>query len=423
MPNFSFNILVKPIGSVCNLHCDYCYYLNKNKLYPDTIDFRMSYELLEEFTRQYIQYQPGPLVSFIWQGGEPTLLGLDFFRRVVELQEKFLPVGWQATNSLQTNGTLLTDEWCDFLHKNQFLVGLSLDGSANLHNFYRHTKSGQETFSQVMSGLHLLQTHKIEYNVLCVVSKANVQHPIELYHFFKENGIKYIQFIPLVESLEDGKVSQRSITGEEYGQFLISIFNQWVVNGLGEISVQIFDECISVWAGLGANLCISAPTCGRAMAMEHNGDVYSCDHFVFPPYKLGNIRDQKLIDLVNSEKQVNFGRQKKEALPECCQSCSVRFICNGGCPKNRILPTADGRNLNYLCAGYKRFFSYIDPYMRDIAEVLKRRQPLGLIKKRVFSVHKSIWSSVGRNDPCPCGSGKKYKKCCQPSIESLVKSG
>jgi len=414
MPNFPFNIIVKPVGPVCNLHCDYCYYLDKDKLYPDNRDFRMSYELLEEFTQQYIQYQPGPLVSFIWQGGEPTLLGLDFFRRAVELQKKFLPVGWQATNALQTNGTLLTDEWCDFLRKNQFLVGLSLDGPANLHNFYRHTKSGQETFSQVMSGLRLLQAHKVEYNVLCVVSKANAQHPIELYRFFKENRAKYIQFIPLVESSEDGKISHRSITGEEYGQFLISVFNQWVVNDLGEISIQIFDECISVWAGWGANLCIFASTCGRGMAMEHNGDIYSCDHFVFPPYKLGNIRDQKLIDIVNSEKQVNFGRQKKETLPECCQNCGVRFICNGGCPKNRVLLSVDGQNLNYLCAGYKRFFSYIDPYMREIAEMLKRRQPLGLIKKRVLSIHKTLWSSVGRNDPCPCGSGKKYKKCCHP---------
>ena len=412
-----FHIMVKPIGPVCNLHCDYCYYLNKDELYPGTRDFRMSYELLEEFTQQYIEYQPGPVVPFCWQGGEPTLLGLDFFRRAIEVQEKFLPPGWHITNSLQTNGTLLTGEWCEFLRENNFLVGLSLDGPADLHNLYRHTKNGSETFSQVMSGLHLLQKHKVEYNVLCVVSKANVRCPVELYRFFRENGVKYIQFIPLVEFSREGEVTHRSIAGEEYGQFLIAVFNQWIVNGLGEISIQIFDECISVWAGLGANLCIFAPTCGRAMVMEHNGDVYSCDHFVFPPYKLGNIKDQELIDIVNSEKQVKFGQQKKEALPECCRSCKVRFICNGGCPKNRLLRSADGRNLNYLCAGYKRFFSYIDPYMRGIVEMLKNQQPLELIKKKVLSIHKTIWSSVGRNDLCPCGSGKKYKKCCQPLVE------
>ena len=309
----AFHIMTKPIGPICNLDCEYCYYLEKQALYPGKARFRMSEKLLEIYIEQYIQSQPGPVVHFAWQGGEPTLMGLDFFRKVVELQRKYLPQGWRVTNALQTNGTLLTPEWCEFLRENDFLVGISIDGPAQFHDHYRVDKKQRPTHVKVMQGLRLLQEHRVEYNVLCVVNSVNVKHPLEVYQFFKEHGVKHLQFIPLVEKLGVAGVSHRTVPPKEFGLFLAAIFDEWVRHDVGEIFIQIIEECFAVWLGHRAQLCIFAETCGRALAMEHNGDLYSCDHFVAPEYKLGNIIELPMVEMITSEAQERFGEEKKSA--------------------------------------------------------------------------------------------------------------
>mgnify|MGYP006280898855 CR=1 FL=1 len=407
-----FNIMVFPNGPVCNVDCDYCYYLDKkDKLYPDTNNFQMSEELLEEYIKQYIDAQPGPRVTFGWQGGEPTLRGLDFFKKAIELIEKYLPENWEYDNSLQTNGLLIDDEWAQFLSDNNFLVGVSIDGTARLHDTYRKDKKGQPTHARVMEGMKTLQKHKVDYNILCVVNDVNAQHPVEAYNFFKKQGAEHVQFIPIVEQLGEGKVSSRSVSPRDYGKFLIGVFDEWVVNDLGNIFVQIFEQCVSAWAGQGTSLCVFNETCGLAAVMEHNGDVYACDHFVFPEYKLGNIKRDHLSNLVYSEKQRQFGNSKRDDLSQKCRNCDYLFICHGGCIKNRTVETDAGDKINYLCDGYYQFFSYIDPYMQEIADRIKKRQSPTIIRKHMKELHDSIWD-VSRNDPCPCGSGKKYKKCC-----------
>ncbi|MFZ5814287.1 MAG: anaerobic sulfatase maturase [Bacillota bacterium] len=365
--------MTKPIGPICNLDCEYCYYLEKEKLFPRGENFRMTEAALAHYVEQYIRVSPGPNVEFVWQGGEPTLMGLDFYRRVVALQRAFLPPGWTCSNAMQTNGTLLNDDWCRFFKDEGFLIGLSLDGPAHLHDPYRYDKSGRPTHDLVMRGLRLLQAHGVEYNVLCVVNRLNAAHPREVYRFLKESGVSWIQFIPIVEHMGGTEVSPRSVEPEAYGEFLATIFDEWVRQDVGKIFVQIFEECLTVWAGLPANLCIFAPTCGRALAMEHNGDVYACDHFVEPAYKRGNIHLIPLEEIVDSPEQLQFGLDKRERLPEYCRQCEVRFMCNGGCPKERFAYTPDGEpGLNYLCAGYKRFFRHVDPFMGRMAELWRR---------------------------------------------------
>lgn len=409
-----FHVMVKSIGPICNLACSYCFYLDKKRLYPQEKNFRMSEELLEDFIRQYIKCQPGPVVSFAWQGGEPTLRGMDFFEKAVELQNKYVPEGWQVQNAFQTNGILLNNEWCDFFRKNDFLVGISIDGPAELHDVYRSDKEGHPTHKRVLNGLHLLQEHRVEYNVLCAVNNLNAVHPLEVYRFFKDEGVRYIQFIPIVERIGSAKVSPRTVRAEDYGRFLVAVFNEWVRNDIGRVFVQVFEECVGLWMGVDPALCTLGKSCGRALIMEHNGDLYSCDHFVSPEYKLGNIQEETLVDMVESPKQKKFGQDKRDALPRYCRECDVRFICNGGCPKDRFLQTPDGEDgLNYLCAGYKQFFNYTAVFMREIARMVgQKRSPLW-IQEKMRELHSSIWKNVGRNDPCPCGSGKKYKKCCQ----------
>lgn len=409
-----FHVMVKPIGPICNLSCSYCFYLEKKHLYPQEKNFRMSEELLEDFIRQYIQYQPGPVVSFAWQGGEPTLRGIDFFKRAVELQNKYVPEGWRIENAFQTNGILLNDEWCDFFRENDFLVGISIDGPAELHDSYRSDKEGRSTHKRVLSGLHLLQGHGVKCNVLCTVNNLNTMHPLEIYHFFKDEGVRYIQFIPIVEHMEDVKVSPRTVRAEDYGRFLLTVFNEWVKNDIGRVFVRTFEECVGLWMGVGPALCTLGETCGRALIMEHNSDLYSCDHFVSPEYRLGNIREEALIDMVESPKQKKFGQNKRDALPRYCRDCDVRFICNGGCPKDRFLKTPNGEGgLNYLCAGYKQFFNYTAVFMREIAQMIRQKRSPLFIQEEMRGLYSSIWKNTGRNDPCPCGSGKKYKKCCQ----------
>jgi uncharacterized protein len=342
----------------------------------------MSHDLLEEYIRQYIQAQRVPEATISWQGGEPMLMGLDFFRRSVEYAERYRKPGMTIHYTMQTNGTLLDDEWCNFFRENDFLIGISLDGPQEQHDAYRVDKGGNPTFDRVMRGLRLMQKHTVQFNILACVHAANADHPLDVYRFFRdEAGAEFIQFIPIVERdnetgfQEGNKVTDRSVRAEQYGTFLITIFDEWVRRDVGGIYVQIFDVSLAAWVGEPPGLCIFSPTCGTALALEHNGDLYSCDHFVEPGYLLGNIEEQPMIDLVISEKQRRFGLDKLNTLPLYCQKCGVRFACHGGCPKNRFIDTPDGEpGLNYLCAGYKAFFRHIDQPMHTMAELLRRNR-------------------------------------------------
>lgn len=378
----AFHVMVKPRGAVCNLGCHYCYFLSKEKLYPES-DFLMDEALLEDFTRQYIQAQQVPEITFAWQGGEPTLMGVDFFQTAVQLQKKFSQPGQTINNAIQTNGTTLTDEWCHFFKQHNFLVGLSIDGPRHLHDVYRRGKGGQPTFDRVMDGLTLLKRHKVDFNALTTVHAANGPHPLEVYRFLRDEvGVDFIQFIPIVERenqtgyQEGTRVTNRSVTAKQYGQFLISVFDEWVRRDVGQIYVQIFDVSLGAWLGQPGALCIFAPVCGTAMALEHNGDLYACDHFVEPKYLLGNIQERNLIDMVAGEHQMKFGKDKMDKLPKFCLNCDVRFACHGGCPKNRIIRTSRGKpGLNYLCQGYKAFFHHIDDPMKIMAFLLRQQRP------------------------------------------------
>jgi uncharacterized protein len=388
--------MTKPIGSRCNLDCSYCFYLEKEKLYPDTGGMRMKPEVLAAYIRDYIAAQPGPVVHFAWQGGEPTLLGVEFFRNVIALQERYSQ-GRTVENAFQTNGVLLDDAWGEFLSRHRFLVGLSVDGPARLHDAYRVDKGGQPTFDRVMAGLQLLRKHGVEFNTLTTVHRKNSPHALEVYRFLREAGSGYLQFIPIVErnapptttdglwlapppdhadaAALDAQVTPWSVRPAEFGQFLITIFDEWVKRDVGRVYVQQFDAALANWAGEPAGVCVFAENCGRAVAVEHNGDVYSCDHYVYPRYKLGNLLDTSLAALVDSPRQQDFGRAKSATLPRYCRECPVRFACHGECPKHRFLRTSDGEpGLNYLCAGYKKFFTHIDSPMRTMAALLAAQQ-------------------------------------------------
>jgi uncharacterized protein len=374
----SFHIMTKPRGAICNLDCAYCYFLKKEALYPHS-NFRMSEEVLENFTRQYIQAQHVPQVTFAWQGGEPTLMGLDFFKKAVEFQEKYALPGMNIENAFQTNGTLLDDDWGIFFKDHNFLVGISIDGPPQLHNTYRKDKGGSPTFQKVLSGLEILKKHNVDFNILTTVHAANVEDPLDVYRFLRDDlEAKFLQFIPIVErdnkkgEQKGNKVTNRSVTGETYGNFLIAIFDEWVRMDVGEVFVQIFEVALGKWLGHPGGLCIFDETCGQALALEHNGDLYSCDHYVEPRYRLGNISKNDMIQLVNSYKQQQFGRDKLDTLPKYCLDCEVQFACNGGCPKNRILHTSDGEyGLNYLCDGYRAFFNHIDEPLKTMADLIR----------------------------------------------------
>jgi uncharacterized protein len=400
----AYHILAKPSGAVCNLDCAYCFFLSKEMLYPGS-RFRMADELLESYLRQLFESHRSPEVYVAWQGGEPTLMGLDFFRRSIEYQKKYCPPGVAIQNTIQTNGVLLDDEWAALFKENNFLVGISIDGPRPMHDAYRRDKGGKGTFERVMRGLGYLQKHGVDYNILTTLHHANISHPQEVYRFLRDGcGGQYIQFIPIVERVNpqpaEGKaavaeaappsarrswrerplyvqageqVTERSISGEEYGRFLIGVFEEWVRRDVGEVYVQMFDVALANWYGEPAGLCIFSPVCGTALAMEHNGDVYSCDHFVEPAYRLGNIQEQHLIELVASPQQRKFGQDKLDTLPRYCLECPVRFACHGGCPKDRFIRTPSGEaGLNHLCAGYKAFFQHINQPMRIMSELLRR---------------------------------------------------
>jgi uncharacterized protein len=420
MPD-AFHVMLKPRGAICNLDCKYCYFLSKEMLYPGS-HFRMADELLEEYTRQYIAAQRVPEVTFAWQGGEPTLMGLDFFKRAVEYQHKYRQPGMRVFNALQTNGTLLDDEWCRFLHEQDVLVGLSLDGPRALHDAYRVDKGGNPTFERVMAAVQRLQQHKFEFNILTTVHAANASYPLQVYHFLRDEvKTQFIQFIPIVERDNDtgfqegDRVTDRSVTGRQYGSFLIAIFDEWVRRDVGRVFVQIFDVALAAWLGERPGLCIFDETCGQALAMEHNGDVYSCDHFVEPRHKLGNIIDIALVEMVGSEQQWRFGQAKRDTLPRYCRECEVRFVCNGGCPKDRVLHTPDGEpGLNYLCEGYRAFFNHIDSPMNYMAAELRAKRPPANIMRHLAQQDEELQrrlAAAKRNDPCPCGSGRKFKQC------------
>ena len=447
----AFHLLAKPSGATCNLDCAYCFFLSKEMLYPGS-RFRMADAMLESYIRQLIESHQTPQVQVAWQGGEPTLMGLDFFQRSVEYAQKYRKPGTEIEYTIQTNGTLLDDDWAAFFKAHSFLVGISIDGPRAMHDAYRVDKGGQPTFDKVMRGLNVLQKHGVEYNTLTTLHHANTDHPAEVYRFLRDEcGSRYQQYIPIIERLTGNPITEslrddspshphlvapspwnswrdrplytqtgehvtgRSVTAEQYGRFLIGVFEEWVRRDVGAVYVQMFDVALANWYGEPSGLCVHSKTCGLALALEHNGDLYSCDHFVEPAYRLGNIAETPMIELIASPQQQKFGQDKFDALPRYCRECAVRFACHGGCPKDRFIHTPDGEpGLNYLCAGYKLFFHHVDQPMRFMAEALRRgRAPAEIM--RVYAAQdqrmQALYAAAGRNDPCPCGSGKKFKQC------------
>ena len=389
-------VMLKPAGAHCNLACKYCYYLEKNKLYPTAQRHLMNDEMLEQFTREYIEAQTMNQVLFTWHGGEPLLRSIDFYRKALSLQQKYAG-GRRIDNVIQTNGTLLTDEWCEFFAQNHWLVGISIDGPQPDHDHYRLTAAGKPSWKKVMQGIKLLKKHGVEWNAMAVVNAYNANHPMEFYRFFKENGCQFLQFTPIVERQtrhEDGRtlasladkneipLSEASVAPEQWGYFLCAIFDEWVRKDVGKIFVEIFDCTLANWMGISPGICAYSKECGHAGVMEHNGDVYSCDHFVFPEYKLGNIRDHSLIDMLYGEQQQEFSRLKHSSLPRQCKECDMEFACHGECPKNRFMKDKYGDSgLNYLCPGYYHYYQHVAPYMDYMKqELMSQRPPSNIMK-------------------------------------------
>jgi uncharacterized protein len=432
-----FHLLAKPTGAVCNLDCKYCFFLSKEMLYPGS-RFRMADDLLQTYIRQLLESQAGPEVNVAWQGGEPTLMGLDFFERTVELVEQFKQPGQRIAYTIQTNGTRLDEAWAAFFKKHGYLVGLSVDGPRELHDAYRVDKGGQGTFDAVMRGWRALQAHAVDVNILCSVHSANADHAREVYRFFRDElRAEFLQFIPIVERvtpemlpianqgwgergsdprplyvLDGNLVTERSVPPEAWGRFMIGVFDEWVRQDVGRVFVQMFDAALASWVGVPPGMCIFNETCGGALALEHNGDVYSCDHFVEPQHRLGNIGEVHMLHLVTSEQQRKFGLAKRDTLPQYCRDCSVRFACHGECPKNRFLTTPDGEpGLNYLCAGYRAFFTHVDRPMRMMADLVRRGRYADEVMGLLAQERDALFAKAERNDPCPCGSGVKFKRC------------
>jgi len=427
----AFHLLAKPTGAVCNLDCAYCFFLSKEMLYPGS-RFRMADELLERYIRELIDaHVNAPVVEVSWQGGEPTLMGLEFFRRSVELVNQYLQPGQVAEYTIQTNGTRLDEQWAAFFSEHDFLVGISLDGPREIHDVYRVTRGGRGSFDQVMRGLGHLRAGGVRFNVLTTVNAANEHRGREVYRFLRDEcAARFVQFIPVIERVSeaggDGEdpwfswrdrplytqtgelVTNRSVSAEGYGRFLIDVFEEWVRRDVGEVYVQMFDTTLANWVGERAGMCVHCETCGLALALEHNGDVYSCDHFVEPRYRLGNIGEQRLVDLVGSERQKQFGLDKRDTLPRYCRECDLRFACHGGCPKDRFATTPDGESgLNYLCPSFKLFFNHVSQPMRLMSLLLaQNRAPAEIVQ-----LYEKTDVRRGRNAPCPCGSGRKWKLC------------
>ena len=428
--------MTKPIGPVCNLDCTYCFYLEKEKLFPADENYRMQDEVLETYIRKYIRSQNTPEISFAWQGGEPTLMGLDFFRKVVALQRQCAG-GRPVHNAFQTNGTHLDDDWCSFFAREGFLVGLSLDGPRHIHDRYRVDKGGGGSFDQVLQAMEKLKKWRVEFNTLTCVTHQSPDEAEEIYTFLKNQDVTFMQFIPVVERVGDrpahaaglnlaappdlhavdnpNTMMPWSVTPEGYGRFLCTVFDEWIKADVGRIFVNMFDVALSAWCGLEPALCTFAQTCGKAVAMEHDGGVYACDHYVYPSHFLGNIMEKSMEEMVYSSAQVEFGNAKRDALPEYCRGCEFLFTCNGGCPKHRFVKTPDGEpGLNYLCEGYKKFFRHVEPAMHEMAKRVQSGRPAAAIMDTDPSPTSpsAVKRETGRNHPCTCGSGKKYKKCC-----------
>ncbi len=429
----AFHAMAKPSGATCNLDCDYCFFLSKEMLYPGS-RFRMAEELQETYLRQLLEgHRTVPEVIVAWQGGEPTLMGLDFFRRSVELVERYRRPGQQVLHTLQTNGTLLTDEWGAFLAEHRFLVGISIDGPREIHDTYRVDKGGKPTFERVMRGLDVLRRNQVDFNILTTVHAANEARGREVYRFLRDEcGASFLQFIPIVERatpetlaaanagwgdrgrlrplyvLDGSLVTDRTVSPGGYGRFHIDVFEEWVRRDIGTVYVQMFDTALANWYGEGGGMCVHAETCGTQIAVEHNGDVYSCDHFVEPRFKLGNIRELPLLDMVASPQQRDFGLAKRDTLTRQCRGCEVRFACHGGCPKDRFALSVDGEpGQHYLCPSYLAFFGHIGPVMRRMCDLLRADRP----PSEVMAAYAAEDARRGRNDPCTCGSGRKWKAC------------
>jgi len=422
--------MAKPTGARCNLDCTYCFYLEKDALYSGVRMPRMADDVLENYIRRYIASQPGDRVTFVWQGGEPALMGVDYYRRAVDLQRKYAG-DKTIENAFQTNGVLLDDAWCELFTQGNFLVGISIDGPEDLHDAYRVNKGGGGTFKQVMRGLEALKRNRVEFNTLTVLHRGNANHALRIYRFLKQIESRYQQYIPIVERAAVTKtevglslvppaysgaaqITEWSLTAEQYGAFLVAVFDEWVRQDVGQVFVQLFDSTLSTWLGHGAALCIFHETCGLCPAMEHNGDLYACDHYVYPDYRLGNIVEDDLEAMVLGARQVEFGRDKRDTLTAQCRSCAMLPACNGGCPKHRIAANADGEtSQNHFCSAYYRFFTHAAPYMRFMAhELRQRRAPANVMAWAREKDARLARLKIGRNDPCPCGSGRKFKLCC-----------
>ena len=419
-----FHVLAKPSGATCNLACSYCFFLDKELLYPNS-KFRMSEETLEAYIQQLINAHRSNQVTVAWQGGEPTLMGVDFYRKAIQFQEKYRRPGMTFENTMQTNGTLLDDEWCEFLKENNFLIGISIDGPRRLHDAHRVDKGGAPTFDRVMRGLRLLQKHGVEYNILTTVNRINADHPREVYHFLRdEAGTEWIQFIPVVERMNPNglnlvqvgdQVSPRTVRAEQFGRFLIQVFDEWIANDVGKVFVQTFEAALRNWMQMPPNMCVFEKTCGYGLALEHNGDLYSCDHYVEPDYLLGNIKEENMLDMIGTDEQFKFGQDKFDTLPKYCLECPVLFACNGECPKNRFIETPDGEpGLNYLCAGYKAFFQRVDEAMNLMAFLMRNGRPasdvMTVMAEKREQLSKDFQSAKPAQD-CPCGSGLPYQNC------------
>jgi uncharacterized protein len=399
------HLLAKPIGPTCNLNCEYCFYLEKQVLFDDGEQYRMSDDVLSAYISKYIKAQPTPVVEFVWQGGEPTLMGIDFFKRVIQLQKPFASPK-KIVNSLQTNATLLTDKWCLFLKENNFLVGISLDGPRAIHDRYRKGRNGKGSFDSVMRGLKLLQKHCVEYNVMACVARDTAQFPLEVYNFFKNEGVEFIQFTPIMERMPDAcssqyglslaaptvpgiqdekaRVTPWSVIPEEYGDFLIAVYEEWVRKDVGKIFVMNFEWALNSWIGNPSPVCIHAEQCGLSLVVEHNGDVYTCDHYVYPQYRLGNIVSDDITTMVERSPRLGCGSTKSIALPGWCRECEVLTSCRGGCPKHRFATTSDNEpGLQYLCPGYKNFFLHIRKYLRAMTQLLENGMPVSYVMQAI----------------------------------------
>ena len=425
--------MVKPTGAVCNLDCEYCFFLSKEMLYPGS-RFRMAEDLQERYVHQLLAAHPAASeVVVAWQGGEPTMMGLDFFRRSIELQQRYRKPGQRILNTLQTNGTLLNDEWGAFLKEHDFLVGISIDGPPAMHDTYRVDKGGKPTSRRVLEGLQVLKDHGVEWNVLTTIHAVNGDHGREVYRYLRDDlEASYIQFIPIIERatpetlqvadqgwgsgvhgrplyIQEGSlVTHRSVSAEQYGRFMIAAFEEWVRHDIGDVYVQLFDTALAAWFGEGGGICVHAATCGSQVALEHNGDLYSCDHFVEPAYLLGNIGDRTMLELIDLPQQRQFGQDKRETLTQFCRECDVRFACNGGCPKDRFATAPSGEpGQHYLCPGYSTFFHHVRAPMEAMAELLRQNRP----PSDLMAAYAHDDAARGRNEPCTCGSGRKWKKC------------